>query len=251
NYTKLLLPLIPQGKENDKNHIIAIGSWIHEAIEILDTSETPAKWHVLLALSNIPTTKATQYHQWCTDNEHDSKNDWASLEEFLYKEYSGVISALDAYAKWKTLQAPRSMAELETFTEKFQLLAKMAQLDANMPILAMEFIMCMPDVLFQCILAESTNMNKLSLPALIAMASAHFRLQEVHRNTSMDNHKTMPMEVDALTSHMPCSLPHYSLIKDMCTPEQYKERANNNLCLGCGGQHCFKDCKSHPKGHKD
>ncbi|KAJ2803128.1 hypothetical protein H4S07_004535 [Coemansia furcata] len=63
NYTKLLLPLILQGKENDKNHIIAISSWIHEAIKILDASETPAKWHVLLALSNILMTKATQYCQ--------------------------------------------------------------------------------------------------------------------------------------------------------------------------------------------
>ncbi|KAJ2821051.1 hypothetical protein GGI24_004318, partial [Coemansia furcata] len=180
---------------------------------------------------------------WCTDNERDSKNDWASLEEFLYKEYSGVVSALDAYAKWKTLQAPRSMAELETFTEKFQLLAKMAQLNANMPILAMEFITRMPDVLFQRILAESTNTNKLSLPALIAMASAHFRSQEVRRNTPMDYRKTTPMEVDALTSRVPRSLPHYALVKDMCTPEQYKERADNNLCLGCGGQHRFKDCK--------
>ncbi|KAJ2740577.1 hypothetical protein GGI20_005735 [Coemansia sp. BCRC 34301] len=192
-----------------------------------------------------------QANAQANDNERNAKADWASLEEFLYKEYSGIVSALDAYAKWKTLLAPRSVAELEIFIEKFQLLAKMAQLDTNAPLLAMEFITRMPDTLFQRILAESTNTNKLSLPALITMASAHFGSQEVRRSAPVDNRKTIPMGVDAVTGRAPRGLPHYSIVKDLCTPEQYKERANNNLCLGCGGQHRFKDCKSRPKGHKD
>ncbi|KAJ2005434.1 hypothetical protein GGI06_005458 [Coemansia sp. S85] len=241
----MLAPLIPKGKENDKNHVIAVGPWLDNCRELLRVADVPAKWHSALGQQSIPATKGQQFRQWCKDKDRDQEK-WATFEEFIYKEYSGIVSTLDAYAKWKSLPAPRNSDDLDNFVDKFKLYARMSQLKEDSPQVAMEFITRMPSTLFQRILGQSSSDDSLSLPMLVTMAGMHFRSLEVARAT--------PMEVDAIEKNPlrgPSGLPHFSLVKHLCTLEQYNDRAKRNVCLGCGGDHQWRKCQHHPKGRED
>ncbi|KAJ2812902.1 hypothetical protein H4S07_001067 [Coemansia furcata] len=172
----MLPPLIPKDKEEDKSHVIAVGPWLDNCEEIFRVSDVPDKWHSSLAQHSIPLTKGQQFRQWCKENHREDKmpcdsDNWADFSEYMYMEYSGTISTLDAYAKWKALDAPRNSAKFEKFIEKFKIFARMAKYPDDSPHVAMEFITRMPPALFQTILAQSNSKDVLALPALIAMAN--------------------------------------------------------------------------------
>ncbi|KAJ2814610.1 hypothetical protein FBU31_007231, partial [Coemansia sp. 'formosensis'] len=99
----------------------------------------------------------------------DSDN-WADFSEYMYMEYSGMISTLNAYAKWKALDAPCNSTKFEKFIKKFKIFVHMAKYPDDSPQVAMEFITHMPPALFQTILAQSNSKDVLALPVLIAMA---------------------------------------------------------------------------------
>ncbi|KAJ2447992.1 hypothetical protein GGF42_005271 [Coemansia sp. RSA 2424] len=249
DYLNILSPLIPKGKEDDKKHVIAVGPWLDECEELLVTGEVPKKWYVALATKCIPRLTSLQYRSWCKEEKKD-KDNWSVFKSFIYHRFSGVVSTLDAYTKWRAMTAPRNSSELEKFINDFQLLARMANLEVDSPQVAMEFVARMPADLFQRVLAQSTSKDKLSLPALVVMANAHFRAQEVCRGS--------PMEIDAMekTSWRGSSgLPHFSLVEHLCTLEQYNDRTKRNVCLGCEGDHQWRKCprrkEERPKGHKD
>ncbi|KAJ2817112.1 hypothetical protein GGI24_005512, partial [Coemansia furcata] len=193
-FLRMLPPLIPKDKEEDKNHVITIGPWLDNCEEIFQVSDVPDIWHLSLAQCSIPLTKGQQFRQWCKENHRKDKmpcnsDNWADFSEYMYMEYSRMISTLDVYAKWKALDVPHNSAKFEKIVKKFKIFVCMAKYLDDYPHVAMEFITRMPPALFQTILAQSNSKDVLALPALIAMASAHFRSLEVSLKE--------PMEIDA------------------------------------------------------
>ena len=239
-YRWLVSDLVSQDKDIK---VVNVGPWLLDTRETFISFEVPESMRVSLALFGIPLDKRTEFRVWCSRNERDT-HEWASLEEFLIKTYSGAVSTFDAFTRVFHLDVPNSVEELDTYVDKFKMYINRLGLSLDNKYVAMGFLIKLPSEFQAMVLSTATSDTRFNLDAIMAQAYTHFRAKEMVKPERMD--------VDALaTRGNSRSPPSYSAFKAWVTRKEYDDRLAARTCLGCGGRHRWVACDKHPKGRKD
>ncbi|KAJ2547555.1 hypothetical protein EV175_005173 [Coemansia sp. RSA 1933] len=235
--------LRPLKETNVSNELVLVRPWFEHVEENLHAFNVQQTLWVDMAINKIPIGKASEFRTWCTTKKRE-RNDWNGFKEFLVLTYCDAINRLDACARIARLTTPKTAAEFETVLESYKLLCKRAGYDVKKGMPSEYFATKMPSKLVNRLIMEASTKKEYEFDVVVAMARAFFAAE--------DSCNVEPMQVDAIrTRPHGRNLPAFKYLKEHCTKQEYEDRAERGVCLGCGEKHRWAKCKLNEQCPKD